>query len=175
MLTPSGQVRTFIVPSWIYKAILRNKLNIADIQDYGKMRHILSQDDLISWAYLNDIYTLRKRRLTLNSLVELFSGQVNPEYYLTVQPSSTLQENAFAVMERLKDTYSMTSKVNSTYEFITVNDMMLVILHEGFEQSVQDLEGLLSFLRDYMKALYKTATIPDASYSPLYSLYLELI
>lgn len=175
MLTPSGKPRTFVVPGWIYRAILRNKLNLNDIVNYEKISKILSQDDLVSWLYLNDRYQVGKHKLTPYALNNLFHGltaeQTQTLDWLTYQ--STTDAEALSVQERLRDVNNMTS--TDLYQIVTVNDLVLIILNEGFQTAVGDFGELKKFITTYLKALYSLEPIQDVSQYPLYTLYLELL
>ena len=176
MLTQTGRPRTVIVPGWVYRALLRNKVNLNEVTNYAKMRQILSQDDMVSWAYLNNQYQLRKHHLTVDTLQSLFDGlteQQLQEYKQTIQPLSLMDTIASSTLERLNDINNMTN--TDPYQFFNVGDLVLVVLNESFESKVQQLEDLLNFIKQYMKAHYAISAIADASQLPLYTLYIELL
>lgn len=176
MLTTGGQPRTFVIPGWVYRAILRNKVNLTDLNNYSKMRSILSQDDMVSWVYLNDCYKLRKSNLTYDLLKTLFDGLTTEEmseYDMAIQPLATTDAVASSTIERLRDVNNMTSA--DPYQILNVGDMVLIILNEGFDNAVQSLEDLLNFIRQYLKAQYTVNAIANVSFCPLYTLYIELL
>ena len=53
------QLRTFIVPSWIYRAFARN-YSLAEIHDYGKIRQMASLQDVGTLVVTNSFLTQEK-------------------------------------------------------------------------------------------------------------------
>lgn len=53
------QLRTFIVPSWIYRAFAR-KYSLAEIHDYGKIRQMASLQDVGTLVVTNSFLTQEK-------------------------------------------------------------------------------------------------------------------
>lgn len=169
MLTVSGQARTYVIPGWVYKAIIRNKLNIIDITDFTKIKPILSNNDIASWIYLNQEYKLMKHELSYNSIESLFQPEISLAEYSHLASSNEIVN---LVNSRLN--VNVNTMIEE-YQIITVNDLVFIILNEGFGTFIQSIDNIKRFIRDYLKGYYSVEKLSTVAHSPLYNLYVELL
>lgn len=178
METYPNALKVYTIPRWIYKSIIRNKLNIIDVADYSYIRSILSNSDLIDWVEINDFYKfLGKYKLSTHSLENLFKSVSEAEltqYRTSISPLSQLGNTVKRLTADLPDVNTMTHE--PSYQFVLVNTTLLVILGETFFTKATDEEFVFGFVQDYLKECYKIAPIPEVTnQTDVFSLYLTLL
>lgn len=158
-------IRTIVIPRWIYQAFVRHRIDLSQILNPDVVTPVLSRDDLAEWIYTNDLYQVSRHRLTNFNLQSIYQGTDAQMDYIKER-----------VLSRLgKDSRVVQAGTPICYETINVNDLVLVILDEGFEVTLSSTDTLLDFIRQYLKAHCRVMSITEVSYSPLHSLYIELL
>lgn len=161
------------VPEWIYRKLIRNKMNTIDLKDYGKMRSILSLDDLAEWFYVNDRLSVDKQLLS-NTLLEKnwtsISSEQLTEVMNSVLPLSGSEEIAHSANTKLNGSNPMS---DSYYKFINIDTTIYVVLSEGFIKHLQDQNSLNDFVSNYLKQCYAMASVSDVSKLSIFQVYLK--
>lgn len=158
-------IRTIAIPRWIYQAFIRHHIDLSQILNPEVVTSVLSRDDLAEWVYVNDLYQIARHQITNFNLQSIYPGTDAQMDYIKERVLSRLS----------KDNNVVCAGTPICYETINVNDLVLVILDEGFEVTLTDTDNLLNFLRQYLKAHCRVMTITEVSYLPLHSLYIELL
>lgn len=176
-LTP---MRTIVVPGWIQRALLRNKLNTIDLLDYRKVRQVLSLDDMAEWFYMNDRFEINKVRLSntyLETAWHSFSPTDQLEVRNSVLPLSGSEEIASSANHRLTaKTDNISNPVgNQNYQFIRIENNLYVVLSEGFMTTMQDQAEMLDFVKKYLKECYAMVSVADVSKLSIFELYMKQI
>lgn len=165
--------RCFVLPGWVHRALLRNKLNILDLMDYSKVRKVLSIDDLAEWFYLNDHLTVDKCKLS-NTFLDFhfhsMTEQQRSEFSVSILPQSASEDVAASAKAKLDGSYPMN---DSSYEFIYVDNILYVVLNEGFNKILEKPESLMEFVKEYLKKCYEYLPVNEVSKLPIYKLYLR--
>lgn len=174
-LTP---IRTIVVPGWILRSLLRNKLNTIDLLDFSKVRPVLSIDDMAEWFYLNDRFTINNCRLStdyLEGLWHSFSPEGKLEIQNSVLPLSGSEEIASSANQKLlAKTDNVSNPVgNPKYQFIRIENILYIILSEGFMSSLLEPAATLEFVKNYLKEHYAMASVADVSKHGMFNLYLK--
>lgn len=166
-------MKVFVVPGWVLRAVYRNKFSAIDLMDYTKMRSILSVDDMAEWFYLNDMFQVEGKRLGFNFL-DNYSHSISPvqktEINNSVLPLSGSEEVAISANAKLDKVTSLTS--TSEYEFIKLDNLLYVVLNEGFNKIVQDHESKMIFVNKYLKECYAMTSVSEVSRFSIFELYL---
>lgn len=178
----------YIIPGWIYNRIIRNKLNIVDINCYSKMREILSLNDLAEWRYLNDEYKIEDSFL---STITMFNYKEKGMSFLNSGYASSITEEqkneVFASLDILCTSSeikeSCISKLNNTnhyddkfYMFIPCsNNTLYLVLNEGFETylNLNESNNKLLFIREFIKNCHNMMPECDVIKLPAYRIYLR--
>lgn len=161
-----------LVPGWIHRSLLRNKLNTIDMVDYRKMRQVLSLHDMAEWFYMNDRFMVDNTRISsqfVDSVWHSFTPQDRVEHQSSVVPLSASEEIASSANQKL-----MANTVSdSFYQFVQTTDVLYVVLNEGFMVSLQDTEKKNQFVKDYLKECYAMAPVACVSSLGIFSLYMK--
>lgn len=169
-LTP---MRIYLVPGWIYRSILRNKLNTIDMNNYAKIRGVLSVDDMAEWFYANDQLKVQGCRLSdsyLDSNWEDFSPAHRAEVNNSVLPLSGSEPIADNVKTKLATSNTVS---DGQYQFVTVSNILYVILNEGFMNTLKDPTAQKEFVRSYLKQCYAMAAVHTVSQCSIFDLYMK--
>jgi hypothetical protein len=174
MVTTSlEQMKIFVIPDWIYRNVIRNKLNIIDIADYSKIRSIFSIDDMAEWFYLNDKLKIDDIRIS-NEWLDCFWHSISPsqltEVRNSVLPLSGSEEIAHSAKLRLTKDSNLSK---STYKFIVINNILYIILSEGFITHIQNPANKLDFVKNYLKECYAMASVSEVAKLSIFDLYLK--
>ena len=97
-------IKTVVVPDWVQRGLVNNKLNVMDIGNYSKLRTVLSIDDMSELYYINT--QLRINNILLSSvfgrdLFEHLTPDQLQEFENSVAPLSGTEEIANTVRARL--------------------------------------------------------------------------
>lgn len=168
-------VRLFVLPGWILRAIIRNKLNIVDATNYAKMRSILSLEDFAEWCYLNDRFKIQGSYIAPSSLCYMFENLTNEqkqEFNISVETLSLTEAIANSITAKLTVANAMS---DNAYQFIATGENIYLVLNEGFSSISNDPNKLLEFIKEYLKICYSKYSIPRVSLLGLYDLYVKLV
>lgn len=176
MTSQLESLRIFVIPGWTFKNIAKNKLDIIDIANYSKLRKVLSIDDLAEFSYVNDL-PVSGINLSTDGTYSLFNPNgmteaESVEYKNSILPLSGTLEIAGNANARLK---AVNYIAEVDYRFIRADNILYVILNEGFLSKVSDNNFLLEFVKGYLKECYKVASIVDVSKLAIFSLYTKLL
>lgn len=170
--------RIIVLPGWIYRAIVKYKLNIIDTTSYSKIRPFLATDDLVDWTCLNDFFRLDGVRLSNTQCLAalainetLTESQIS-EIEKTILPLSGSHEAALSVQAKLT---AVNIIVDVPYRFVRIDTTLFVILNEGFLSALTDSKLKLDFVKAYLKECYAMMAISDVSKLDIFSLYLKLL
>jgi len=166
-------LKILVVPGWIYRNVLRNRLNTTDILDYNKIREILSIDDMAEWLFINNRFNLNGSFLSNNNIEESFNNLTiaqKAELNNSVLPLSGTDEIAHSVTTKLIGSNPMNS---CEYSFITIENTIYIILNEGFMTKILDSDYELEFIKKYLKECYMIASIPEVSELSIFNLYIK--
>jgi hypothetical protein len=168
-------IRLFVMPGWIHRAIIRNKLNIVDATNYAKMRSILSLEDFAEWCYLNDRFKIQNSYIapiTLHYMFDNLTVEQKQEFNISVDPLSMTEAIANSITAKLTLANAMS---DNAYQFIVTGENIYLILNEGFSSITNDTNKLLEFIKEYLKVCYSKYSIPRVSLLGLYDLYVKLV
>jgi len=183
-LTP---VNIVLIPGWIHKSILRNKVSINNILDYNTVRHYLSLNDMAEWFYLNDKFHIDNKSLSTSLLELVFITNTNSYekdsvLSSTILPLSQSQEISENVLSRLTNSVdSSLSYTNTTssselgYKFVIIQNNILVILDEGFLSKINTPPLKFTFIQQLIKKCYTLMSITEVSVLNIFSLYLRAL
>jgi hypothetical protein len=171
-------LKIVVVPAWTYRALLRNKLNNIELLNYQKIRSVLSLDDIAEWFYLNDRFNINKSKLsntTIESMMSNLSPDAQREITNSVLTLSGSEEIASSANYKLATTKENIGNIvsNKTFQFIRIENILFVILCEGFAITLSDSSSKEEFIRDYLKECYAMASVSEVSSLDIFDLYLK--
>lgn len=175
-----SNIKVKVLPEWIFKAISRNKLNVVDIEDYSKIRSILSLEDLAILEYLNTRFSITKQQIRL-ATVDLFNvSKLTPEQqkeYQAVRTLSTTDENKDTANAKLSypSGSSLTGEKINKYKFIPTQNFIVLVLSEGFIADINDNNNLKTFISTYLEHCYFMASVDEVSQLAIFNGYLTLL
>lgn len=171
-------LKSILVPGWVFRALSRHQRSAADLIDYPILRSILSVDDIAEWFYLNNNLRLNHGYLSISDIQSTFVGLSNNEkieLQNSVVPLSGSEATASSVNIRLTlNSDSLKTILNGNdYDFVIVNNIIYVIINEGFLTMTKDEDKLFTFLKDYLNKCYSMTSIADVSKMPVFSHYVN--
>ncbi len=175
-----SNIKVKVIPEWIFKAISRNKLNVVDIEDYSKIRSILSLEDLAILEYLNTRFSITKQQIRL-ATVDLFDvSKLTPEQqkeYQAVRTLSTTDDNKDTAYAKLScpSGSCLSGENNNRYTFIPTHNFVALILSEGFITEVNETDKLKAFYAAYLEHCYFMASVDEVSQLAVFNGYLTLL
>lgn len=189
-MSVSKDARFGIVPGWIYRAIIRNRMTINDLRNYAKVREVMSLEDIAEIKYLDSLYRLRECFLQPSFDCLFFtdlSADQAAEFHSTIIPLSYSKETEDRVNTKLNfsteeavrmvpfrsDTTSQDSDCG--YQFIPTAGFIYLVLNEGFETRMKHQTLFNEFVENYLKACYTVYSVHQVSESSLYKKYLEAL
>jgi hypothetical protein len=176
----SKPVNIKIVPGWVFRSFIRNKLTIQEMASYSKVRKVLSVDDLAELVYMNGCYKIQGALLgkdldLKNSwwYTEFFEGISNEErleFQNSVVPLSYSEETAESVKMRLNASNDVS---DCGYQVIATADCIYLVLNEGFDTNMREPAKLAEFVEKYLQTCYSIYPVREVSCLPVYELYLQ--
>jgi hypothetical protein len=167
-------VFTYLIPSWVYRSVLRNQMSISDITSFEKMKSILSSHDIATWVKLNDTLKVRDFNPSTAQLMCMFDKVNEEEFKKFIMPESQLDEINDDLQYRLLSCNPVLNN-DSFYKIIIVPTAVYVIINEGFNSKITDPEFLLEFVKEYLKALYTRYKFTEVCETAMYKLYVDLV
>ena len=178
----SPALRVKVIPDFIYRTILANKLNVVDIETYSLIRRYLSMEDLGLWEVANEGICLSgnpNNKVTLSTCplfdIDKLSSEEAREYGTFIRPLSGANDNIAAVTAILSSPSSLLSARDSTYSFIQTQTFMAVIIYAGFITEMQDKAKYTTFVKKYLEQCNVMASENEVSQLPLFREYLTLL
>lgn len=171
-----SQVKITVIPGWIYRSLLRNKFNIVDVANYGKLRKILTLDDLATYVAANDRLKINSSRISTalpySNLFISMSSEERIEYERSVLSLSETEAIALTMFNSLRGEHlELNSMSEPLYKFISTEDTIFVIINEGFLSKIADFE--FEFVKQYIKQCYSVLPIHEVSKISLFSEYIK--
>jgi hypothetical protein len=180
-----------IMPKWVYQTLVRNKINVMDFKNYGKIRSVLSLNDLKDWALaVRSLDPLK----TNYRLPYLFSDKWESNFQsnfenLTIEQANELhysvlalvgtEENINYINHRLSEAVNEdglpTSYEQDTYKFVQDIDTLYIIVDTGFINYLQSKEGAFKFSKDCIRQFYLSMPLYSLSELGIYTIYLKEI
>lgn len=165
--------KCFVLPSWIHRAAIRNNLNILDLMDYSKVRKVLSLDDLAEWIHVNDSLKIDNCRLSENFIDFHFHSMTEAdmaEYTRHAVHLSFSDDVKSSAKAKLDGSNPMNEH---NYDFVYVDNILFVLVNEGFNKAMENNENKLDFIKNYLKKCYEFLSVAKVSSLPIYRLYLR--
>jgi len=157
---------SIIIPYFIKKALVRNKLDTIDVLNSEKMSKILSRSDMLLFDYLNiSSSCFYNRYQVLNKVFALPYGS----------------EVGLSDETAVDDITRMMTPVNRDPDSVEYEVQVLkegkiaVILNPGFFDVLTDRDKFKAFVSEYLKALYSLSSIADVSSRNIFSVYFGLL
>lgn len=183
------------IPSWVYSTLIRNKINVMDFRNYGKVRSVLSLNDLRDWALAAVAFdtlekTYRKDSLfgyynykDISSYFENLTDDQRKELEYSVKPIVGTEESISYIKNRLTISQdqchdlvsSSEDKEALTYTFVKDVDVFYIVIKEGVINTLETREGVLAFSKKCLEQFYSMMSAGDASSLGIYSIYLKEI
>lgn len=169
-----------VVPGWIQRALIRNRLEMTEILNFKKVRPVLSLDDMTQWFYMNDSLKLDNCRLSNTMIENLWSGcdqAGKDELYKSVLPMAKTDQVSREVLDTLntKSNSSVNPLTVQTFQFVRIEHILYIVLSEGFMASMLDPESKTDFIKKYLKECYAMASVAEVSKLDMFKLYLQHI
>lgn len=172
--------KTFIlVPFWVQDAVERNKMSMSDVLDYGKMRAIMSLEDLASFLSIQKADKLNLFKASYNpELLDNWKSTVQDgqreELDSTVIPLSYKPEIVQSSYERLQPVEGQT--VDCTWQLKDFSrNTFAVVMYPGFEQNIKLKDSALALMRKILEIFYGYYEVHRVSQLPLFGEYLKLL
>lgn len=167
-----------VVPGWIYKTLIRNKISTRELMDYSKVRKSLSLDDMAQWFYMNDSFRIRDCRLSNTMLEHVWSNFTDKdqnEVSNSVIPLSVSEEVASDANYKLNQLEGNPTNLvsNQTYQFIRIENILYIVLFEGFMASMLDEGALSVYVKNHLKECYAMTSVKEVSELNIFNLYLK--
>jgi hypothetical protein len=171
-------MKIIVVPAWIQRAALRNKLNTIELLDYKKVRAILSLDDMAEWFHVNDSLKIDDINLSNTGLQSLWSNlspDAQQEISNSVLPLSGSEEIASSANHKLTITSDNIGNLLSDqlFQFIRIEHILYIVLSEGFVASLSDASVKADFVKKYLKECYAMTSVADVSKLGIFDLYMK--
>lgn len=169
----------FLIPGNIYHFLKSRGNNIVDAVNYRNARKILSQDELVQWAWLNRVFMYRSTApvcsvgLTHFSPVfeNLSSGEELNEFITTIEKqiiNDDAVSKTFAARLCEKIPYGQTP-----YIFVATRLGLAVVIEDGFMTHMQNKDMERQFVRLYLENAQTFFTTEKLSSLPIYKMYLK--
>lgn len=166
-----------VVPYWVENVLKRNRLNFTDLLQYGKMRDVMSVNELS--AFLTVQHT--GRIPVINNIVNTYllssweqtrSSDEKTELDSVVVPLSYSEETVSDVVERLSQVQEDTEQ--KPYEIVDfAREAFVVVLRKGFMQDMLNPTKQLDFVRDLLKLYYCYYEPHEVSSLQIFQNYLD--
>lgn len=166
-----------VVPYWVENVLKRNRLNFTDLLEYGKMRDVMSVNELS--AFLTVQHT--GRIPVINNIVNTYllssweqtrSSDEKTELDSVVVPLSYSEETVSDVVERLSQVQEDTEQ--KPYEIVDfAREAFVVVLRKGFMQDMTAPVKQLDFVRDLLKLYYCYYEPHEVSSLQIFQNYLD--
>lgn len=178
-LTP---VDITIIPAWIYRAIIRNGLDLSVIGNYAELRRILTIDDMVDFCWASNELKFEGVPLgrSHRERFEKISESDQKEFRTSILPYLYNDEVSARMTAKYNETVSAgslraTNDMNNceSYRFVTNNNGISIIVGENFLTAMQDVECKTRFIREYLKNCYMRLPLHEVSSTPMFLLYLK--
>lgn len=182
----------FILPGWVYRAIIRNNFNIIDALNYSKIRQIMSLNDIRDWLLVSRLLYVddtpitgynpelhftnldEKSKLELNNTIIPYIAAVTAKGSDVLYQSDSPETDEIAnIKARLGKSIELLDQ--PAYRFVSTADTTFIILNEGFLDEMKEPAFKLAFIRELLIECYKVYQVPYVSaYIPIFRTYLKI-
>jgi hypothetical protein len=174
------------IPKWVYQTLVKNKINVMEFRNYGKVRSVLSLNDLRDWALADAAFDTLRITYKQDYLFGWTSGreftahfpiltdEQRKELEYSVKPLVGTEENIAYIKNRLivaEDV--MPSLETSAYKFVNDVDVIYLVIDEGIINTLQTKKGAFDFSKKCLEQFYSMMSMADASNLGIYSVYLK--
>lgn len=163
-----------------------------EFRDYGKVRGVLSLNDLRDWALVDVAFdtirtTYRQDFLfgwesyrDFSKHFPILTDDQRKELEYSVKPLVGTEENIAYIKNRLTATEDATPVADTApeqetpgYTFVRDIDVIYVIIDEGVINTLQTKKGAFTFSKKCLEQFYSMMPMADASGLGIYSVYLK--
>jgi hypothetical protein len=159
-----------------------------EFRNYGKVRSILSLNDLRDWALADAVFDdLRKfyrqdhlfgwsLGRNIDSHFPILNEDQRKELEYSVKPLVGTAENLAYIKNRLtmsEDVMPGIDKEVLTYTFVKDIDVIYLIIDEGIINTLQTKKGAFIFSKKCLEQFYSMMSMSDASELGIYTVYLK--
>ena len=166
-----------LVPYWVENVLKRNRLKFTDVLNYAKMRELMSVEDVSAFLHFQSTDQIAVLKgvdcsILLSSWEQTRSTNDPTELASVVIPLS--QSEATANDARQRYLTPATDLEIPVYQLVDVErDVLVVVIREGFEESMQQPAQALDFLRAVLKEYYIYMEVHQVSSMQVFRNYLE--
>ena len=171
-----------VIPDFIYRAILTNKLNVVDIETYSLIRKYVSLEELGLWEVANDglaIGTDARSSVRISTCplfdTDKLTTQEAFEFGKFIRPLSGSNEAIKTVTDILSIPSTLPGVRDNTYKFIQTPTFLAVVIYGGFIVEMQDTAKYKSFVKKYLEHCNVMTSENEVSKLQLFREYLTLI
>lgn len=186
-------VKTVFIPEWVYRKLIRNYFNILDILNIPELTKVLNGNDLYSIDFLtyylkfNSDYTGINRSSENKLGIKYFPKEqiTDSNWYSLPWANETCFHEGAGITEHVAEIESeITDRLSHRfdkendkvpYKFIIGNNLIIVVLDEGFLDVLTTKNNNLKFIREYLKSLYKLMPISVVSSTNIFNSYVDII
>jgi hypothetical protein len=188
---PSYTKPVSIMPNWVYQTLVKNKINVMDFKNYGKIRSVLSLNDLKDWALaVRSLDTLKAnyrlpyifKGIWESNFIfnfEKLTTEQEQELHYSVLPLVGTEENINYIKNRLScvpdEEMVLVDQERISYKFVQDIDTLYIIVDTGFIDTLQSKEGAFRFSRDCVRQFYLSMPLYSLSELGIYTIYLKEI
>ena len=169
----------FLIPGNIYHFLKSRGNNIVDAVNYRNAKKLLSQSELVQWAWLNRVFLYRSTSpvssVALTHFSPVFENIAEGEEF---QEYTSVIERQLVNDEQVSKTFAarLSEKIaygETPYIFVATRIGMAVVLEDGFTTHMQNKDMERQFVRLYLENAQTFLTIEDISRLPIYKMYLK--
>lgn len=167
------QFKCFVIPQWIHRTLVRNSLTLMDLFNYGKVRKVMSLDDLAELVYVNEQVQIDKKTIGNNWLDSHFHYMTEAEraeYNRHVLNLSFSEDVKSSVNAKLLGSNPMNEQ---NYTFVYIDNILFVLIGEGFLKTMENNDNKEEFVKNYLTKCYEFLPVAKVSELSMYSLYLR--
>lgn len=173
-----------LVPSWVQNVLYRNRVPVADILDFAKMRKLMSAQDLSAFLSLQsaDRIALLKPAASyhlLNSWEQCQETDGRTELVSVVVPASRGEETIDDAYSRFGPNARGITWGGEPAAAVRIIDIsreaFAVELSPNFIEAINDGEVALEVLRRVLKVFYGYLDVHSVSATPIFLSYLDAL
>lgn len=169
-----------IVPYWVENVLKRNRLAFTEVLNYGKMRELMSVEDLSAFLYLQradkiDLFKTAVNTYLLSSWEQTRSSDEKTELVSVVVPLSYSEDIISSTTKRLeRNPYTEMTQDSKSYGIVDFErEAFSFVIKPGFVEDMRDNAKALDCCRDILKLFYGYHEPHEVSALPIFQNYLE--
>lgn len=177
------QKKIVLVPYWISETVHRNKMNLADVLDFEKIRHLCSPVDLAGFAILQDCAPnlvggdVYMPWSLFGVWFESLRTEDGKSYHAnTVMPLTFDESFIKSAKDRLFSEDSRNERYSEPFNYYDIAPAVgAMVISPGFYTANASDELHLNTVEAILKALYVYAPHNEVARTPWFKRYLELL